>query len=68
MATQTLTVRGMACDGCEQTVEEAVSGVEGVESATADSNDGEVTIETAGDPDDQQLRIAIEDAGYEVVG
>jgi copper chaperone len=60
----TYTVTGMSCGGCEQTVEDAVSALAGVEAVTADNEADAVTIE--GDVDDGAARQAIEDAGYTV--
>lgn len=60
----TLTVSGMACDGCEEAVVEALEGVSGVESASADHEAGTATAE--GDADREALAAAIEDAGYDV--
>lgn len=59
----TLTVEGMTCGHCEQTVEEALEGVTGVSDATADREAERVTVEGGADPDD--LIAAVEDAGYE---
>ncbi|RNJ26110.1 heavy-metal-associated domain-containing protein [Halosegnis longus] len=61
--TKTLTVDGMSCDHCEQTVEDAVTAVEGVASARADETTE--TLEIEGDPDLAAVRTAIADAGYE---
>jgi copper chaperone len=58
-----LTVDGMACDGCEATVEEALEGVAGVTGATADHERDTVSVE--GDADSDDLVTAIEAAGYE---
>lgn len=60
---RTITVEGMSCEGCEQTVEEALEEVSGVESATADNEANTVTVE--GEADTQMLVDAIDDAGYE---
>jgi len=60
----TLSVSGMSCTGCESTVETAVSDLSGVTGVEADHEAGTVTIE--GDVDDEKLRSAIEDSGYEV--
>jgi copper chaperone len=60
--TQTITVEGMSCGGCEQTVEEALMGVSGVENATADRESNTVTVE--GDAAIEDLVAAVEDAGY----
>ena len=59
----TLTVEGMSCEGCEQTVEDALEDVPGVTEATADNEDDAVTVE--GDADADDLVAAVEDAGYE---
>lgn len=61
--TQRLTVEGMSCGHCEQTVEDALSDVEGVESATADREAAAATVE--GDADAEELVAAVEDAGYD---
>ena len=61
-----ITVKGMTCDGCEQTVQEALESVSGVERATADRTSDTATID--GDADLENLRQAVEDAGYSAVG
>lgn len=58
----TLTVRGMSCGHCEQSVEDALTGVDGVTDATADRERETATVE--GDADATTLVAAIEDAGY----
>lgn len=59
----TITVEGMSCEGCEQSVEDALHDVEGVEDATADRDSEHVRV--AGDADEAELVAAVEDAGYE---
>ncbi|MUW14254.1 heavy metal transporter [Halorubrum sp. CBA1125] len=59
----TLEVDGMACDGCEEAVIDAIEGVPGAESATADHEAGVATVE--GDVDVDAVVAAIEEAGYE---
>lgn len=59
----TIDIRGMNCEGCENTVEDALRGVPGVESASADRSDETATVE--GDADEQALVQAVEEAGYE---
>lgn len=61
--TQKLTVKGMTCGHCEQTVEEALEEVEGVSSAKADREAETVTVE--GDTDADTLVDAVSEAGYE---
>lgn len=63
----TLRVDGMACDGCERTVTDALEALEGISSATADHESDRVRVEH--DPstvDESAIGDAIEDAGYEV--
>ncbi|WP_247729801.1 CopZ family metallochaperone [Halovivax limisalsi] len=60
---RTLTVEGMSCGHCEQTVEEALEGVAGVNGVTADRESDQATVEGDADPDD--LVAAVEDAGYD---
>jgi len=60
---QTLTVGGMSCSHCEQTVESALESVEGVTNALADRESESVTVDGKADTD--SLVDAVEDAGYE---
>ncbi len=59
---QTITVEGMTCGHCEQTVEEALRNVSGVTDATADREAEQASVE--GDADSDDLVEAVEDAGY----
>lgn len=59
-----LTVTGMSCGHCEQSVERAVSNVPGVDRVVRVSRaDEEVVVE--GDPDPERVIAAIGDEGYE---
>lgn len=60
---RTIAVSGMACEACEETVEEALLSLAGVSDAVADRETGTVTVE--GDTDAADLVAAIEDANYE---
>jgi len=60
---ETLTVKGMACDGCEANVEDALTELSGVERVDADHQSGRVTVD--GDADVDALVDAISEAGYE---
>lgn len=60
---QTITVEGMSCEHCEQTVEEALEEVEGVTSATADRDSESATVEGSAGLD--ELVTVVEDAGYD---
>lgn len=58
----TITVEGMTCGHCEQTVEDALEAVSGVTDAAADRDAEQATVE--GDTDVSSLVEAVEDAGY----
>ncbi|AHG02913.1 heavy metal transporter [Halobacterium sp. DL1] len=60
---ETITVEGMTCGHCEQTVEEALSDVDGVTSADADRESDSATVEGTSDTD--TLVAAVDDAGYD---
>ncbi|SFG96343.1 Copper chaperone CopZ [Halopelagius inordinatus] len=60
--TQTITVEGMTCGHCEQTVEEALQEVSGVTDATADRETEQASVD--GDVNVTELVQAVEDAGY----
>ena len=58
----TLTVEGMSCEHCEQSVAEALSDVEGVTEVSVDREGESATVD--GDADEDALVAAVEDAGY----
>ena len=60
--TTTITVEGMSCEYCEQTIEEALRGVAGVSDARADREAETATVE--GDLETTDLVQAAEDVGY----
>ncbi|MCX2819822.1 cation transporter [Haladaptatus sp. F3-133] len=57
-------IRGMSCEGCEENVEDAISGIDGVRSVRADRDTDTATVE--GDADEDAIAEAVEEAGYEV--
>lgn len=59
---QTISVEGMTCEHCEQTVEEALQGVSGVTDVDVDREAEQATVD--GDADTGELVGAVEDAGY----
>ncbi len=59
-----LTVEGMSCEGCEQSVESALEEMDAVDSARADNESDQVRID--GNPDADAVAQTIEDAGYTV--
>ncbi|ELZ22909.1 Heavy metal transport/detoxification protein [Haloterrigena salina JCM 13891] len=60
---QTITVEGMSCEHCEQTVEDVLEGVSGVESVDVDREAEQATVD--GDADPQALVKAVDEAGYD---
>lgn len=62
--TITYTVAGMTCDHCKHAVSTEVGAVSGVYGVDVDLDTKLVTV-TGESLDDQALRAAIEEAGYE---
>jgi len=60
--TTTITVEGMSCGHCEQTVEEALEGVSGATDVTVDRESERASVD--GEVDVTALVEAVEDAGY----
>lgn len=60
---QTITVEGMSCGHCEQTVVEALEEIDGVTEATADHEADVATVE--GDAERTTLLTAVREAGYD---
>ncbi|MFE4517135.1 heavy-metal-associated domain-containing protein [Kitasatospora sp. NPDC056783] len=67
-STITYTVSGMSCGHCEKAISEEVSTLAGVTEVSADATAGTVTITSAAPLDEEQVRAAIDEAGYELVG
>ncbi|THE63469.1 copper chaperone [Salinadaptatus halalkaliphilus] len=66
MERTTLEVTGMACDGCESTVVEALESLSGVSSATANHEADEVQVEhDTATVNEEAITSTIVDAGYE---
>ena len=65
--TRTLTVDGMQCAHCKKRVEDAVSAIDGVESACADLESKKVTVVLSNDISDDVISSAITNAGYTVL-
>lgn len=62
----TMTVSDMACEGCVESVREAVEGVSGVESVEVSLDRGVVRVRAGEETTDRALETAVEDAGYTV--
>lgn len=66
MTRLTFEVSGMKCDGCADSVREALRGVDGVEDAEVSVDRGEARVRTADGTPRDALATAVEDAGYGV--
>ncbi|NJP53376.1 heavy-metal-associated domain-containing protein [Streptomyces sp. SBST2-5] len=61
-------VSGMSCGHCEGAVSSEISEIAGVSSVKATAATGEVTVVSAAPLDDEAVRAAVDEAGYELVG
>ncbi|MFI5489147.1 heavy-metal-associated domain-containing protein [Micromonospora echinaurantiaca] len=64
----TYTVSGMTCGGCAKTVTRHVSAIAGVTGVQIDVASGAVTVASEGPVSDADMRAAVEQAGYRLVG
>ncbi|MDY0816121.1 heavy-metal-associated domain-containing protein [Kitasatospora purpeofusca] len=67
-STITYTVTGMSCGHCENSVSKELAGLAGVTEVSADAKAGTVTVSTSDRLDDELVRAAVDEAGYELVG
>lgn len=66
--TQTLDIKGMTCAACVKRVEDAITGVKGVKSATVNLATEKVQLTlSSGDSVDSKVFDAVESAGYKLV-
>ncbi|MFC9845296.1 heavy-metal-associated domain-containing protein [Streptomyces sp. NPDC060223] len=61
-------VSGMSCGHCEGSVSGELSGIAGVSSVKAVASTGEVTVVSAAALDEDVVRAAVDEAGFELVG
>ncbi|MFI0979511.1 heavy-metal-associated domain-containing protein [Streptomyces sp. NPDC021093] len=61
-------VQGMTCGHCEGAVSGEISEIAGVESVKAVASTGQVTVVSAAPLDEEAVRAAVDEAGYELVG
>ncbi len=59
-------IEGMTCDACANVVENAIAGIDGVESVDVsfEQNQATVTFDSPNRPDERQLIGAVEEAGF----
>ncbi|MCC3776341.1 heavy-metal-associated domain-containing protein [Streptomyces sp. UNOB3_S3] len=61
-------VTGMTCGHCEGAISQEVSALAGVVSVKAVAATGLVTVASTGPLDDEAVRAAVDEAGYELAG
>lgn len=61
-------VEGMSCAHCVKHVKEALSELDGVTNVEVNLASKSAVLEASVDVDDEKIRFAVDDAGYEVVG
>ncbi|GAB2844939.1 hypothetical protein GCM10027074_09700 [Streptomyces deserti] len=61
-------VSGMSCGHCEGAVSGEISEIPGVSSVKAVAATGDVTVVSAAPLDEEAVRAAVDEAGFELVG
>jgi copper chaperone CopZ len=61
-------VSGMSCGHCEGSVSSEISEIAGVTSVKAVASTGEVTVISQAPLDEAAVRVAVDEAGFELVG
>ncbi|MFJ9814528.1 heavy-metal-associated domain-containing protein [Streptomyces sp. NPDC101151] len=61
-------VTGMSCGHCEGSVSGEISQLPGVSSVKAVASTGEVTVVSVAPLDDETVRDAVDEAGFELAG
>ncbi|MGW2056663.1 heavy-metal-associated domain-containing protein [Streptomyces sp. NPDC001840] len=61
-------VTGMTCGHCEGAVSSEISGIAGVASVAASATTGQVTVVSRTPLDEDAVRAAVDEAGYELAG
>lgn len=64
---KTIKIEGMSCGHCVKSVEEALNSIEGVSSVDVSLEEKRAVIEAEG-VEDNTLKTAIDDIGFDVVG
>ncbi|WP_035769899.1 heavy metal translocating P-type ATPase [Butyrivibrio sp. NC2002] len=63
-----INVNGMMCAHCEAHVKKALEAIDGIESAVASHEDNMVTITSSSDVNEELIKAAVTEAGYEYAG
>ncbi len=65
---KTIEIKGMMCAHCEATVKKALERIDGVESAEVSHEKGTAIVTLSAEVEDEELKKAVEDKDYDVVG
>jgi copper chaperone len=68
VSTTSYTVVGMTCGHCVNAVTEEVGAVPGVTAVDVDLASGGLTVTSTEPVDDDAVRAAVEEAGYQIAG
>jgi copper ion binding protein len=68
MSTVTVRVAGMTCAHCASSVHDEVGSIAGVTAVDVDLSTGKVTVESDNPVDNDALKAAVEEAGYQLAG
>jgi copper chaperone CopZ len=68
MDRHTYTVAGMTCAHCVRSVSEEITAIDGVTAVAVDLPTGAVAVTSDHPLDPAQVRVAVEEAGYDLVG
>ncbi|MGH3734129.1 MAG: heavy-metal-associated domain-containing protein [Micromonosporaceae bacterium] len=68
MVTQEYVVKGMTCGHCVGAVTGEISGLTGVTDVSVDLSSGTVTVSSEQPLAESEVREAVDEAGYELVG
>ena len=66
MSTTVITVSGMTCSHCVNAVEEEIGHLRGVQGVQVDLDTGRVVVKADPMPSTDELRSAVDAAGYEI--
>lgn len=63
---KTMMIEGMMCSHCTGRVQKALEAVDGVENVVMSLEDKSAELTLSGQVEDEALKAAVEEAGYEV--
>ncbi|MFH9063499.1 heavy-metal-associated domain-containing protein [Streptomyces coeruleorubidus] len=68
MPATTYAVSGMSCGHCKATLTKVIGELDGVSGVEVHLDAGQVTVTSAGEPDDALIAETVDEAGYELTG